>query len=67
MLVSRRGTIKIESSSFSSSSGSLSIVAGSLLVLEMSKNPGNNSLLLSAGQSTNGFNPLLDGEPSFGV
>jgi len=49
VLVSRSGVIKIESSSFSSSSGSSSIVTDSLLVLEMSKTPGNNGLLLSAG------------------
>ena len=67
MLVSRSGIIKIESSLFNSSSGFSSIVAGSSLVLEMSKTPGNDGLLLSVGQSTNGFGSLLDGEPSFGV
>ena len=67
MLVLRSGVIKIESSLFSSSSGSSSIVAGGSLVLEMSKTLGNNGLLLSAGQSMNGFGSLSDGEPSFGV
>jgi len=67
VLVSRSSVIKIESSSFNSSSGSSSIVAGGSLVLEMSKIPGNDGLLLSAGQSMNGFSSLSDGEPSFGV
>ena len=67
MLVSRSSVIKIESSLFSSSSGSSNIVAGSLLVLEMLKTPGNNSPLLSAGQFTNGSSSLSDGGPSFGV
>ena len=67
MLVSRSGVIKIASSSFNSSLGSLSIIAGSLLVLEMSKTPGNDGPLLSAGWSTNGFGSLSDSEPSFGV
>jgi len=67
VLVLRSGVIKIESSLFSSSSGSSSIVAGGSLVLEMSKTLGNNGLLLSAGQSMNGFGSLSDGEPSFGV
>ena len=65
--MSRSGVIKIELFSFSSSSGSSSIVAGSSLALEMSKTPGNNGPILSAGQSTNGFSSLLNGEPSFGV
>ena len=63
----RSGVIKIELSSFNSSSGSSSIVAGGLLVLEMSKTPGNDGPLLSAGPSTNGFGSLSDGEPSFSV
>ena len=67
MLVSRSSVIKIKSSSFNSSLGSSSIVAGSSLVLEMSKTPGNDGLLLSAGRSMNGFGLLLDGEPSFGM
>ena len=67
MLVSRSGVIRIESSSFSSSSGSSSIVAGSSLVLEMSKTLGNDGPLLSAGRSMNGFGSLSDGESSFGV
>ena len=67
MLVSRSGVIKIKLSSFNSSSGSSSIVAGGSLVLEMSKTPGNDGPLLSAGRSTNGFGSLSDGEPSFGV
>jgi len=67
VLVSRSGTIKIESSLFSSSSGSLSIVAGGLLVLEMLKTSENNGPFLSAGWSTNRFGLLSDGKPSFGV
>ena len=67
MLVLRSGVIKIESSSFTSSSGSSSIVAGGSLALEMSKTPGNDGPLLSAGRSTNGFSSLSDGEPSFGM
>ena len=67
MLVLRSGIIKIELSSFSSSSGSSSIIAGSSLVLEMLKTPENDGLLLSAGRFTNGFGSLSDGEPSFGV
>ena len=66
-LMSRSGTIRIKSSLFSSFSGSLSIIAGSLLVLEMSTTLGNNSLLLSASRSTNGFGSASDSEPSFGV
>ena len=65
--MSRSGVIKIELSSFNSSSGSSSIVAGGSLVLEMSKTPGNDGPLLFAGRSTNGFGLLSDGEPSFGV
>ena len=67
MLVSRSSVIKIKSSSFNSSLGSSSIVAGSSLVLEISKTPGNDSPLLSAGRSMNGFGLLSDDEPSFGV
>ena len=65
--MSRSGVIKIELSSFNSSSSSSSIVAGGSLVLEMSKTPGNDGPLLFAGRSTNGFGLLSDGEPSFGV
>ena len=66
-LVLRSGTIKIKSSSFNSSSGSLSIIAGGLLVLEILNTLGNNGPLLSAGRYTNGFGLVLDGEPSFGI
>ena len=66
-LLLRSGIIKIKSSLFSSSSGSLSIVAGGSLVLKMLKTLGNNGPLLSAGWSMNGFGLLSDDEPSFGV